>query len=409
MIIGDWISGLKNFTAVLNYFIAVSLLECCTGTRPVIPERSGKIVYVNTVEQIQQAVLTANPEETIIIADGMYSLQKSLLIENKTHLTVRGASDDPSKVVLKGGGWKGGSPTDLVVIRSSGDITIAYLTITEARSYGIKVEAISDEPHPTNINILRCNFLNIGTRAIKGTAPKDQKPLVGGSVRLCRFENTKIPDTSWLYRGDYISAIDMMYLNNWTFSDNVFKNIRGANGGGRGAIFIWNQSRNIVVERNIFVGCDRSIAFGNPSEPTNYQPGTLHVYNGIICNNFITTDIVGGKGIEVVWADNVKVCFNTIYTPDLEYRAIHYFQKISGLFVANNLVRGRIFGEGDALLEGNIIGEQSGYFNDPSSGDLHLNLHAREALGKGVKLSVVMDDIDGHKRRKLTNVGADQR
>ena len=71
--------------------------------------------------------------------------------------------------------------------------------------------------------------------------------------------------------------------------------------GGRGAIFIWNQGRNIVVERNVFVGCDCSISFGNPSEPTNYEPGTLHNYDGIIRNNFIIADTGQGTGIEVIW------------------------------------------------------------------------------------------------------------
>jgi len=413
MIVGSEVDGefkgLKLPREVIDKIYRKNAEKWLPGINKAYPDRPGKIVRVSTVEGLQQAVLSAGTNETILIAEGTYHLQRSLLIENKAHFTLQGASADAAKVILQGGGWEGGNPTDVIVIRSSDDIAIADLTITEARSYGIKVEAYADEPHPGNIHILRCHFLNIGTRAIKGTAPKDQKPLVGGSVRFCRFENTKVPDRSWLYNGDYISAIDMMYLKDWVFSDNVFKNIRGANGGGRGAIFIWNQSRNVVVERNVFVGCDRSIAFGNPSEPTNYEPGTLHNYDGIIRNNFIVAGNQGGKGIEVIWADNVQVCNNTVYTPDQQYLAIHYFQKISRLLIANNLVRGRLFGEGEARLEGNVIGDLDGYFVNPAEGDLHLTTFALKALGKGVQLTGVSDDIDGQSRKKYPDVGADQR
>jgi len=197
-----------------------------------------------------------------------------------------------------------------------------------------------------------------------------------------------------------------MYLNHWTFADNVFKNIKGANGGGRGAIFVWNQSRNVLVERNLFLNCDRSIAFGNPSEPTNYVQGTLHNYDGIIRNNAI----VGGadKGIELVWLDNVKVYNNTVYCPNPQRRAIHYFQRINRLHLANNLVRGRMEGEGDVILENNVVGLLDDYFVDPEKGDLHLTEAATLALGKGIALPLVQDDIDGEERGEHPDVGADE-
>jgi hypothetical protein len=164
------------------------------------------------------------------------------------------------------------------------------------------------------------------------------------------------------------------------------------------------------VERNIFVGCDRSIAFGNPSEPTNYEPGTLHNYDGIIRNNFITGGFAGGKGIEIVWADNIKVYNNTIWSSDTNYLAIHYFQKINRLLLSNNLVRGKISGEGNEVIsEANLAGDLDGYFIDPEKGDLHLTKHAKEALGKGLQLPVLKDDIDRQKRGNYPDIGADQK
>jgi len=411
---------LEKSLKTLFYIVFAYMIYGCKTTSPPFPDRPGKTVRVANLEDLHLAILNAEPYETILIEDGIYHLKRSLLIENKTHLTLRGASADSAKVVLQGDGWgdfyhrkrEENDPADLIVIRNSEDIYIADLTITEVSHYGIKLDTETNEVKANlkNIRIFRCHFLNIGTRAFKGTAAKDRKHLVGGSVSFSIFENTKIPDTSWLYNGDYISAIDMMYLKDWIFNDNIFKNIRGANGGGRGAIFIWNQSRNIVVERNLFLGCDRSIAFGNPSEPTYYEPGTLHNYDGIIRNNFIVAGANPGKGIEVVWADNIIVSNNTIYAPDPGYNAIHYFQKISHLSITNNLVRGRIFGEGeDVRSEYNLTGNLEDYFVNPAAGDLHLTKNAKEALGKGLQVSFVTDDIDQQRRKNHQDIGADQR
>jgi len=387
----------------MQFGITLLLVTAITGT---LPERSGEAIHVRNSQELQQALAEAGSGDTILLEDGTYKMESSLWIENKENLTIKGASEDPAKVILMGGGWDGGKPKDVVVIRGSGDIAIAYLTITEARSYGIKIEGVRNLKNPWDINISHCRFLDIGTRAVKGTATQDRKYMERGSVRHCHFENTRVPDPGWLFKGDYISAIDMMYLNHWTFADNVFKNIKGANGGGRGAIFVWNQSRNVLVERNLFLNCDRSIAFGNPSEPTNYVQGTLHNYDGIIRNNAI----VGGadKGIELVWLDNVKVYNNTVYCPNPQRRAIHYFQRINRLHLANNLVRGRMEGEGDVILENNVVGLLDDYFVDPEKGDLHLTEAATLALGKGIALPLVQDDIDGEERGEHPDVGADE-
>ena len=385
-------------------FLFTVVYEAVNGA---LPERDGSAIHVRTSQELQQAVTKAGSKDTILLEDGAYRLASSLWIESKNHLTLKGASEDPTKVILMGGGWAGGKPEDVIVIRGSEDIAIAHLTITEARSYGIKIEGVHNLKNPCDIHISHCRFIDIGTRGIKGTATQDRKHIEHGSVRHCYFENTRVPERSWLFDGDYISAIDMMYLNHWTFADNVFKNIKGANGGGRGAIFVWNQSRNVVVERNLFTDCDRSIAFGNPSEPTNYMQGTHHNYDGIIRNNAISTG--AGKGIELVWLDNVKVYHNTVYCPSPQGLAIHYFQRINRLHLANNLVRGRIKGEGDVVSEDNVVGALDGYFVNPARGDFHLTEDATLALGKGVALTLVQDDIDGERRAERPDVGADER
>jgi hypothetical protein len=97
---------------------------------PPLPPREGRAVPVSTVSALQQALMDARPGDTILVADGAYKLERTLLLAGKQHVTLRSASGDPAKVILRGGGaWRG--PTDdyrtiatedLVTIRRSKDI-----------------------------------------------------------------------------------------------------------------------------------------------------------------------------------------------------------------------------------------------------------------------------------------------
>jgi hypothetical protein len=200
----------------------------------------------------------------------------------------------------------------------------------------------------------------------------------------------------------------MMALEDWTFSDNVFRNIKGRNGGGRAAIFIWVRSRRVVVERNLIINCDRGVAFGNPGKSTANVSGERLVYvsDGVIRNNFIT----GGPdcGIELWYAENVKVHNNSIWRPEQNFsRGIRVGAGTSATEIANNLVHGEIrFDGGQAQLRRNHTGRLDGYFLDPMSGNLALTPAATKAIDKGVYLPDVAEDIRRHPRPKYPDLGA---
>ncbi len=229
-----------------------------------------------------------------------------------------------------------------------------------------------------------------------------------GSIRYCHFENTKIPPADWLFGGDYIAAIDMMALEDWTISDNIFRNIKGHNGGGRAAIFIWVRSRRIVVQRNLIVNCDRGVAFGNPGRSTANTVGEqpMYVSDGVIRNNFV----VGGPdcGIELWHVDHIKVYNNSIWRPDQNWRrGIRIGAGTMRTEVANNLVHGEILVEGgEAQLRRNLVGRMDSYFVDAASGDLSLTSEAVGAIDQGVSLPEVSDDISGRRRRGAVDIGA---
>jgi hypothetical protein len=339
---------------------------------PALPPR-GEVIPVGTADELLAAVDRLSPGGTILLADGQYKLTRPVILDQNKNIALRSASGDAAKVTLSGKGWDHGDEhDDILHIGRCEGVTIADLSFADCRSYGIKVEG---EHAPKDIHILNCRFRNIGVRAIKGSAAQDSDlHAAKGSVRGCYFENTKIPPADWLFGGDYIAAIDMMALEDWTFSDNVFRNIKGRNGGGRAAIFIWVRSRKVVVERNLIVNCDRGVAFGNPGKSTANIAGERldYVSEGIIRNNFI----VGGSdcGIELWYADRTKVLNNSIWRSEPNWnRGIRIGTGTTNAEIANNLVHGGIQTEGgEAKVHHNLAGHLDGYFKDPASGDLSL-------------------------------------
>jgi parallel beta helix pectate lyase-like protein len=404
---------MNSITLLIVLSISVALATAQSASpqwfakAPPLPPPKGQVIRAAAVTELLAAVDRVEPGGTILLADGHYKLPRTIVLEGKKNIAIRSASGDPAKVTLSGKGWDSDAKGDdiLHIARCEG-VTIADLTFTDCGSYGIKVEA---ENAPKDTQIYNCRFRDIGVRAIKGSAGKDPKVrAVKGSVRYCQFENTKVPPAEWLYGGDYIAAIDMMALEDWAFSDNVFRNVKGRNGGGRAAIFIWVRSRQVVVERNLIVNCDRGIAFGNPGQSTADLAGERLVYvaDGMIRNNFIA----GGPdcGIELWHADRIKVYHNTIWRPERNWnRGIRVGTGTTGTEIINNLVHGEIRLEGgQAELRNNLAGRLQGYFIDATSGNLALTIAAAGAIGKGVPLPDVTDDIRGRRRSGRPDLGA---
>ncbi|MHC1765106.1 MAG: family 43 glycosylhydrolase [Verrucomicrobiia bacterium] len=361
---------------------------------PVLPPSMGAVIRVATVEELLTAVDRVQPGGTILLAEGHYRLPRVMVLRDKKNITLRSASGDPAKTILSGQGWDSQARGDdiLHIARCEG-VTVADLAFTDCRSYGIKVEA---ENAPKDIHIYNCRFRNIGVRAIKGSAGQDPNVrAVKGSVRYCTFENTRVPPADWLFGGDYIAAIDMMALEDWTFSDNLFRNIRGRNGGGRAAIFIWVRSQRVVVERNFILDCDRGVAFGNPGQSTANLAGERLVYvaDGVIRNNFIA----GGPdcGIELWYTDRIKVQHNSIWRPERNWRrGIRIGTGTANAQVVNNLVHGEILLEGGgADLRNNLTGRLDKYCVDPASGNLTLTPAATRAIDQAVPLPDVEEAV----------------
>jgi hypothetical protein len=253
-----------------------------------------------------------------------------------------------------------------------------------------------------NINVYNCHFRDIGIRGIKGTKGDSGKKLEQGSVRYCLFQNTKIPPKSWQADGDYITSIDMMRLDGWTFADNFFKDIKGANGQARGAVFVWVESNNVTVERNVFIDCDRSVCFGNPSNGGN----TLHIKDSVCRNNFIVT-ASADAGVEISWAENIRVFHNTVLKRKADTRSIRVVggTNCKDVQIANNLYSGSLELNG-AKEFSNLGTAEPSFFVYPDQGNLRLTAAAGAAIGKGAVLADCKEDFDGATRDAQPDIGA---
>jgi len=374
---------------------------------PPLPRPSGKVIRVSDVPALRDAVAGAEPGTTILLAEGRYQIDELLVTQDG--LSIRGESGNRDDVILDGQG----KFTKIVRIRGAKDLTIADLTVANSRQYGIFFLGDSDVQRLVVYNV---KFHNCYTRGLKGTdaerindSSTNRYPLeharkirpAAGQVRYCLFVNDEVNPNLQPFNGDYIGGIDMMWVKDWVIAGNLFINILGQRGGGRGAIFVWVNSEKVVAERNLIVNCDRGICFGNPSG------GPVHMTGGVIRNNFIVAG--HSQAIEICQARDTSVLNNTVVGANPAQRTVQVHKTGAGNRCVNNLVCGGLDVSPEVTAENNVTNPPEGWFADPRVGDLHLTREATGALSQGKWLDEVVDDFDGEKRTHPPDIGADQR
>jgi hypothetical protein len=373
---------------------------------PPLPPSTGEVMRVSSVEELFQAVERVKPGGTILVADGYYDLPRRLNVRTD-NVTLRSVSGRRERVVLDGGKHKLGEL--LAVTRCSG-VTIADLTVQNVTWNGIKLDTDSGVHRVT---IYNCVIHNIWQRGVKGVkVPPDVKRPEACRVQFCLFYNdhpkqfTDDPaDTPQNFNGDYIGGIDVMFAQGWVISDNVFVGIQGRNRGARGAVFLWHDTQDCIVERNVIIDCDTGIALGNSHRPPDVA---IHCTRVVARNNFITR--CPESNIVADYTKDCRIVHNTIHDPANKLRRlIRLVHDNDGLLVANNLLSGPpVLNESNSRVElkGNLAKDLSSVFVDAARGDLHLTDRAIEAIDRAAPLSDVADDVDRQRRRRAPDIGA---
>ncbi len=375
---------------------------------PALPRPAGRIMEASNVQELFRAVNEVKPGGTILLADGHYLMPR--YIEIKTdNVTLRGASGHRERVVIDGAKSSHG---ELVGVRACSGVTIADLTIQNIQYNGFK---INSDTNVQNLTIYNCIIHNVWQRGVKGVkVPKDYRETIRPKncrVQYCLFYNDRpkrlSDDPRDIANGNYVGGIDVMYAKNWVISDNVFIGIRGRTREGRGAVFMWFDTQDCIIERNIIIDCDAGICLGNPHRANGIK---THCHRCIVRNNFITKATEGG--IVPVYTRDCKILNNTIHEPHSRLgRLIRIVFDNDGLLVANNLLSGpKIRNESDSNIRfiNNLEKDLTDVLVNPTQGNLHLTARAIDAINEAKPLSDVISDIDSEARGDKPDIGADE-
>ncbi len=378
---------------------------------PALPPPGGPVIRVSNVEELFRAAEAVQPGGTILLADGQYQMPRYLEIRTD-NVTLRGESGRRERVILDGADSRHG---ELLGITGCEGVTIADLTVQNVRWNGLK---INSDRGTTRVTIHHCVIHNVWQRGVKGPrVPREQLDRGRASdcrIQYCLFYNDRPKqfsddpaDTPDNFGGNYVGGIDVMSARRWTIRGNVFVGIQGRTREARGAVFLWHDAQDCVVERNVVIDCDSGICLGNSYRPADIE---IHARRCLVRNNFVVR--CPENGILADYTEDCRILHNSVYDPESRLqRLIRLVHDNRGLIVANNLLCGpppRIETASAVQLRENAVGDFAAAFVDPARGDLHLGQPVPKAVNAGEPSAEITDDFDGQPRDARPDLGADE-
>ncbi|MDJ0496722.1 MAG: right-handed parallel beta-helix repeat-containing protein, partial [Acidimicrobiia bacterium] len=269
---------------------------------------------------------------------------------------------------------------------------------------------IHGEDDADGVHLYNLHLVDAGEQFVKGSTAGSPGPYADDGIVECSLFEYSDRARSW-----YTNGVDVLAGSGWVIRDNTFRNIRAPAGQLAGpAVLMWRNSLDTVVERNLFIECDRGIALGLSTPDDNSRDGedTYDHQGGIIRNNMIYRAGPGDVGITVNYARDVEISHNTVVlNGTFPWGAIEYRFGSTSATIANNLTDAPIWQRNGATatLHSNLTNAGSSWFVDAAAGDLHLASSAA-AINAAAAWPSVIDDFDGHSRPvgQGADVGADE-
>jgi hypothetical protein len=376
-----------------------------------LPVEGDHIVEVDTVAELQNAVQNLVDNTTILIADGTYELTNTLNVRNVSNVAIRSASGNRDAVVIAGKGMSNpsfGNVPHVIAVYDASDVLIADLTLRDAYYHLIQIHGENDADR---VHLYDLELVDSGEQFVKGSTAGPPGPYADDGVVECSL--FRYTDRA---RSSYTNGVDVLAGSGWIIRDNTFRNIRAPEGELAGpAVLMWRNSIGTVVERNLFIECDRAIALGLSTPDANSRDGNT-VYDhqdGIIRNNMIYREGGGDIGITVNYSGGVEIAHNTVILNDtFPWGAIEYRFASTSAMIQNNLTDAPIWQRDSATGTSvdNIVDAPQSWFANPATGDLHLTSAATAAIDAVAAIATVPDDFDGHFRPvgSGADIGADE-
>jgi hypothetical protein len=361
---------------------------------PKLPPPAGSVVNVGTVDELERACRALRSGTTLLIKPGTYKLRNTLQIVNVENVTVRGATDGKDDVVIAGEGMDQPSknvPHGFWVSRSK-NVTIANLTIRDTCYHCVAIQDGSPGARLYNLRLLDAGEQHV--KVNPNPASDD------GAVEYCVIEYTTTCNDN------YCNGVDVHQGARWRIRHNLFRNIRGNPKAGMGgpAILMWRGAKDTITEGNLFLNCERGIAYGLENKEGDHS-------GGIIRNNiFYRAAGQSGDAAVVVWGSpGTQVLGNTLILSGTYPDAIDYrFASSRGLVIANNLTDAKLNARDGATAElaSNVTDARPEWFADAAKFDLRLTNAAAGAMDRGRAFPDLKDDWESNARGARPDVGA---
>ena len=377
-------------------------------------------IRVTTVDELKAAVRNLTSNMRLLIADGVYAIDQTLVVGNAwvdnemplSHIIFQSESGNRDAVIIKRtvDNTVSNNANNIFLIRHVVDCTIRDLTIRDSFYHCIQIQGEQGAESPRLINL---HLIDSGEQFIKITSDRSiGRSCDYGIIEGCLIEFTDHARIHPRLNYYYTDGIDALGSTGWTIRKNIFKNIRAPQGSGMlagAAVLMWHQCKDTILEENYFIECDMGVQFGNPSGDQDDHMG------GIIRNNVFFRKGAGDIAISLNRAHHVKVYHNTIiqnqtFPWTIEYRYMNTAAEING-DIRYNLTDGPIMKRdgGSAYVEGNITDALHEWFMDPDNGDLHLTSQASLVIDHALPLEEVPHDMDNMPRGTLPDIGAYER
>src|SRR5262249_34461669 len=230
------------------------------------PPPSDNVIWVNTEEDLQNAVANLQSCQTIVIQKGTYNLSKGLYVgldHPVANVTLRGETDNFDDVVLRGAGMENSAVSMGISVWNAQNVMIADLSIGEVYYHPIELKG---EVGADQIDVYHVHLFNAGEQFIKVDPPPSAFAFTNSKLDYSVLEYTNGPPTTDHGGGTgYTNGVDVLAGNNWTIANNLFQNFHVPDDEAyiwNPAILVWQHSANVTVDGNTFIDVDRAIAFG---------------------------------------------------------------------------------------------------------------------------------------------------
>ena len=365
-----------------------------TSMRPTAIHAAGRRqVSVSNVSALHRALDDANRSGghiELLLKDGVYLVQRTLNVQ-APGIVIASESTSRDRVILRGDAMSAAAAIGNVLRVSAPDFTLRSITVERCRYHAVQ---IAGEAGAHRAQLIDCIFRDAFEQLVKisGASSPGHTTCDDGLIEGCHFEFTAGIGPQY-----YIGGIDGHDCSGWTIRGNSFRNIASPSRHiAEHAIHFWGI-RNMTVERNLIIDCDRGIGFGMGQERS--------VQGGMIRNNVIMHSAnahpFADVGIVLESSANIDVLNNTIFQEHLYPRAIECrFAGTQGGRIINNLTNRAIASRdgGRADVSHNYTRATASMFAHAANGNLRLSGSIPGVVDSGLSLTDVATDFDGRPR-----------